>query len=184
MLIWRPLAQTNHQVAQGSRPSAQMAPTGWNLESNGRVMAQTGANWRNILKQARWHLAHAIWHPVYSTWRHTCRADINSAPQRATTRQSHNLWRELAPTGAGPVDSTLFFRILRSVGRGQHNNNKKLALGWRLNLFTWNLSMHRQQYLVRMYCLLYILQGMFPHLNMLHLIGVIYSRLISKLFAI
>ena len=122
MLIWRPLAQTNHQVAQGSRPSAQMAPTGWNLESNGRVMAQTGANWRNILKQARWHLAHAIWHPVYSTWRHTCRADINSAPQRATTRQSHNLWRELAPTGAGPVDSLSVLRM-----RGLHDKRHLLA---------------------------------------------------------
>ena len=94
---WRHLTQTNHQVAQSSRLSAQMSPTGFNLESNDRVMAQTGAIF--------WSKPGGIWRRSYGTqfitFGDTCRTDINSAPERATTRQSQNLWRKLAPNGAG-----------------------------------------------------------------------------------
>ena len=62
--ISRPLAQTNHQVAQ-KYPS--IGANGANRVNFGIKWPPNGANWRNILEQSGWHLAHAIWHPVYST---------------------------------------------------------------------------------------------------------------------
>ena len=76
--LWHKLIPKWRKVAVHRR---KMAPTWWNLDSNGGIMAQTGAPFWS--KACRCYFAHAVRHPVYSTWRCTCRANKNSAPQRA-----------------------------------------------------------------------------------------------------
>ena len=92
-----------NQVADGRYLySRQVAPSGGKFKPIWRPSAQTNHQWA---QSSRLLARMAPYGTQFIPLGDTCRADINSAPQRATTRQSHNLWRKLTPTGAGPVDS-------------------------------------------------------------------------------